>query len=137
MGGSSEQKKSGGGSKIGRNKHKCEKYRFTHGRIEGNKKPKYGKRMMRPLPGYVGDDAFVPEDRIPKFVPLYDCPHVSTECLERGQRTGANYFKSCSLTDAAEELARHLRPDMKRRVLSLPKREDKTPKHGHGPKVIR
>lgn len=126
---SGEQKSGGGSRKIGRNKKKCEIYRFTHGRAVGSKKPKYGKHRERPRPGYVDDRAYQPEDRVPKFIPRHREPHLCIELTEAHETSLYSRFNG-TFGENAEELARHIRPHLRERVLFKPKRpEPAAPEH--------
>lgn len=122
--GDQSSKKSGGSRKIGRNKTKCQAYRYKQKgwRVEGNKHPKgIGLRKPRPEKGYVDDLARMSEDKVPEFRPRFECAHLSTELLEadKGHRVnrGRGTFK-----ENAQELARHIRPVMRHQVLFLPER---------------
>lgn len=131
MSGKGDQKKSGGGSKIGRNKKKCESYRFTKAKgasVEGNKKPRgignLSKPRLDPRDNYVDELAFVPEDRIPTFRPVVVRPHLATELVETGiHRVG---FKAEQMVGVGYgELTRHLRdPRALCHVRTIPRRDD-------------
>jgi hypothetical protein len=130
--GKSEQGKGGGARKIGRNKKKCEKYRFTHSQIEGNKKPKgIGNVSTRPrvlLPwekGTIIDLHMMNEDRIPEFRPVRPRHHLALELIETGKKRGG--FKRAELILAGESLTRTLRdPRALCRVRTMPRRETTT-----------
>jgi hypothetical protein len=115
-----QNKKGGGSHKIGRNKKKCEQYRFSHGRADGNKKPKgVGNLSTRKdvnVKPYMDDLAFTPEDRIPQFKPYAERTHICTEFFETEKKL--HMARGC---DGAEDLARHIRPHMRGLVLFIPK----------------
>lgn len=127
----SDQKKSGGSKKIGRNKGKCERYRFTKASgasVTGNKKPK-GMRAKRQgrtggsrTGGYIDDMARIPEERQTAFTPTNPCPHLCTEIL--ANKT-VSRFGSSRPAAIAEELARHIKPSLRHRVLTVPKQPEK------------
>lgn len=110
-------------SKQGRNKAKCDRYRYTHESQAGSKKPKgignLSKRRQR-REGYVDPMAFIPEDRIPSFHPLNRREHLSTEMIETASRGFPTKRWPGTLTENAEELARHIVPTMRPRVLHVP-----------------
>lgn len=112
-----QNKKSGGAKKIGRNKVKCAAVR----KGDGSKKPKgYGRNSDKPR-GYVNDDAFGPETQIPIFRPVHTRPHLCIEMHETGHWGSGP--KVAHMKRDAEELSRQLRPNLRKRVLVLPKRE--------------
>lgn len=124
------QKKSGGAKKIGRNKDKCTAYRYSKGKWNetGNKKPKgYGNLSTRPKPvmpwnnGKILDLHTLPEDKQPMFRPRFDCPHLSTELLESSKLLGHNRHPG-TFEENAQELSRHLKAGMRKRVLYFPER---------------
>jgi hypothetical protein len=129
--GKSEQGKGGGARKIGRNKKKCEKYRFskaTGASIDGNKKPKgIGNRSTAPRrvnaweQGRIIDLHMMNEDRVPVFRPLFECPHLATELLESSRLLGLNRSPGTFKENAAE-LSRHVKSTMRHQVMFFPER---------------
>lgn len=114
-----DQKKSGGSKKIGRNKSKCETYRFTKGRkTEGSKRPKGLKsRAMRRM-GYMIDSHRRPE-ATPRFIPVVIRPHLCNELAESAAITkGALADK---MRQDAESLSRSVMPPLRPRLTAVNK----------------
>lgn len=105
-------------SKQGRNKVKCERYRFKKGGgpVVGSKHPKGIGRSGRKKENGFSMGAGEGTDH----QPIESCPHLAQELFELGKR-GVG-VKAIRASESAPELARHLRPSLRSRVLVLQKR---------------
>lgn len=113
-----EQKKS---SKIGRNKKKCEAYRYSHGNVSGSKKPKgignFSLRRDRNSYPFVMDSQYEGREHRPKSTLPHLCTEImETHCNGNGRADGLE-------REMVDELARHIRPYMRGLVVFIPKKK--------------